>query len=134
MECTKYYSYEQSQQIMAMLACRKYQMDIEAGRRLSARYLPGILVSQLRLEPNWLGLLEEVRDNAGVLSAMCEVVIKDVCDPHLYSGLSAREWSRQLQLKHHRLWQGGWQARYNNLRAVLQELDTIVSNQFTHKT
>ena len=134
MECTKYYSYEESQQIMAMLACRKYQMDMDAGRQLAKVYVPCILVSQLASEPNWLDLVKEIKENTGVLDAVCDTVIKDVCDPHLYTDLSAREWARRLRLNHHRLWQRGWQRRYDQLRAVLQELDTIVSNQFVHKT
>jgi len=134
-ECTKYYSYEHSQQIMALLAYRKYQMDLDAARQLSNIWLANLLVTQLvNTEKNWLALVEEIRDNPGVLLAVCQTVIEDVCDPHLYAGLSAREWARKLNLKHHRLWQDGWRTRYDNLRAVLHELDTIAASQIENKT
>jgi hypothetical protein len=135
-ECTKYYSYEESQQIMALLAYRKYQNDLDAAGKLERIWVANIFVEQLKVSEkhHFLEFMKEVRENEGVLSACCKTVIEDVCDPHLFSGLSAREWARLLKLKHHRLWQDGWRRRYDNLRAVLHELDCIMWSQFQHKT
>jgi len=135
-ECTKYYSYEESQQIMALLAYRKYQNDMDAAGKLERIWVANIFVEQLRVSEKhqFVEFMKEVRENEGVLSACCKTVIEDVCDPHLFSGLSAREWARLLKLKHHRLWQDGWRRRYDNLRAVLHELDCIMWSQFQHKT
>jgi hypothetical protein len=135
-ECTKYYSYEESQQIMALLAYRKYQNDLDAAGKLERIWVANIFVEQLKVSEkhHFLEFMKEVRENEGVLSACCKTVIEDVCDPHQFSGLSAREWARLLKLKHHRLWQDGWRRRYDNLRAVLHELDCIMWSQFQHKT
>ena len=146
-ECTKYYSYEESQQIMALLAACKHKIDVSedanqnqktvnSRQQLGRVYLPYILATQLASSEShhWQAFVKEIRDNRGVLLACCETVIDDVCDPHLFVGLSAREWARLLKLKHHRLWQDGWRRRYDNLRAVVYELDSIIVSQIFHKS
>jgi len=55
--------------------------------------------------------------------------------PHLYLylDLSARAWASKLGLANHKQWQGRWNSRYEEVMAVLQELDAVILAQIERR-
>jgi len=134
LECARHISYEQCMQMMALLVYRKYQTDMKAGRQLF-HFVRVVMVSQLIAEvPDNRKRTAEIADARGTLSACCEVVIEDVCNPRLFADLSAREWARKVGLKDNKGWAERWQNRYSSIRRVLVELDDAATSKIEKYT
>ncbi|OFE11398.1 hypothetical protein PHACT_12640 [Pseudohongiella acticola] len=125
LECARHLDYRHCMDMMALLVFRKYQLDLAAGRKLF-HWTRLVMVSQLVAEmPDGRARSAEVSDARGTLSACCEVVIEDVCNPHLFIDMSGREWARRIGLKDHKGWSDRWARRYSDLRRVVAELDDV---------
>lgn len=134
LECARHVEYNHCMEMMALLVFRKYQCDMLAGRKLVG-WVKIVMVSQLIQEvPDNRARRIEVEASRGVLSACCEAVIDDVCDPRKFADMSARAWARRVGLTDHRVWQGRWCRRYDDLRRVIAELDTVAVEKIERHT